>query len=169
MNLDYCLAELTRNAAAIQHLVEGVDADQARWKPNPESWSILEVICHLADEERADFRTRVRFVLSGTEGDPPPIDPQGWVTDRGYNERDLGESLRDFLRERQDSLAWLRGLSDPNWDSAYTASWGTILAGDLMVAWVAHDLLHVRQLVELKWVYGAGQFAPYNQGYAGDW
>jgi len=39
----------------------------------------------------------------------------------------------------------------------------------LFVAWVAHDLLHLRQLVELKWAYGQTQYAPYSAGYAGDW
>lgn len=169
MNFDYCIQQLRVNAAAIQAMVEGVDAEQARWKPDAENWSMLEVICHLADEEREDFRTRVRFVLGGAAGDPPPIDPQGWVVARGYKQRDLGESLADFLRERRESLAWLEGLQHPNWDAIYTASWGSIRAGDLMVAWAAHDVLHLRQLTELKWAYGLTQFAPYDPHYAGEW
>jgi hypothetical protein len=75
----------------------------------------------------------------------------------------------DFVRERENSLMWLRELSNPNWENTYTASWGSIRAGDLMVAWVAHDILHLRQLVELKWAYGLTQYAPYSPQYAGDW
>lgn len=169
MNLDYCLRQLTTNTAAIQQMVSGVEDEQARWKPDAESRSILEVINHLADEEREDFRARVRFVLSGVPGDPPPNDPIANVTERRYNTRDLGASVADFLDERENSLIWLKGLSEPNWDSTYTASWGSIRAGDLLVAWVAHDVLHLRQLVELKWAYGLTQYAPYSAEYAGEW
>lgn len=169
MNFDYCLGQLSTNAAAIQHLVKGVDAEQARWKPIPDSWSILEVINHLADEEREDFRARVDFILAGKKGDPPPNDPIGNVTARRYNERELGASLADFLSEREQSMAWLNGLESPQWDNTYTASWGSIRAGDIMVSWAAHDLLHIRQINELKWAYGQSQFAPYSADYAGEW
>ncbi len=169
MDINYCMNELERNARAIEVLVSGIESPQARWKPNPDSWSILEVINHLYDEERDDFRTRVRHVLTGALGDPPPIDPVGWVTARDYNTRDLAESVSNFRAERANSLAWLTGLNDPDWESTYTASWGSIRAGDLMVAWTAHDLLHVRQINELKWAYGATEFEPYTARYAGDW
>jgi hypothetical protein len=169
MNFAYCFNQLSRNAVAIQHLIDGIDIDQARWKPDAEKWSILEVICHLADEEREDFRTRVRHVLSGAAGDPPPIDPANWVIERDYNHRDSPASLDDFLTERQNSLSWLKSLQNPNWDATYTASWGSISAGDLFTAWVAHDVLHLRQLVELKWAYNLTQFTPYDPHYAGHW
>lgn len=169
MNLDYCLNQLAVNAVAIQQLVAGVDAEQARWKPAPDRWSILEVINHLADEEREDFRARVEFILSGAPGDPPPIDPVAKVTERSYNTRDLHESLSDYMRERQKSLEWLKGLSNPQWDNTYTASWGSIRVGDMMVSWAAHDLLHLRQINELKWAYNLLQYAPYSVDYAGDW
>jgi hypothetical protein len=36
-------------------MLRGVTEAQARWKPAPEEWSILEVINYLCDEEREDF------------------------------------------------------------------------------------------------------------------
>jgi hypothetical protein len=169
MNFDFCVSQLTHNAVAIQHLVEGIDPEQARWKPNAESWSVLEVINHLADEEREDFRTRVRHVLAGSTEPAPPIRPGAWVTERSYNTRDLSTSVADFLRERQASLDWLKGLQNPNWDTTFTRPEFSIRAGDLMVAWAAHDVLHLRQLVELKRAYSLTQFAPYSPDYAGEW
>ena len=56
MNFDYCIEQLTVNATALAALTAGIDAEQARWKPSPETWSVLEVVNHLADEEREDFR-----------------------------------------------------------------------------------------------------------------
>jgi hypothetical protein len=170
MNLSYCIGQLSANTAAIQHLVLTVSDEQARWKPSTSDWSALEVINHLADEEREDFRTRFRHILSGASGDPPPIRPQEWVIERGYNQRDLQASLDDFLSERQRSLEWLRQLTDPPLDNRYQSPQGwSISAGDMLVSWVAHDVLHLRQLVELKWAYQLQQFAPYSPQYAGDW
>ncbi|MBK6767783.1 MAG: DinB family protein [Ardenticatenales bacterium] len=166
MNLDAAREQLAANADAIAALVRPVDGDGARWKPSPEAWTILEVVCHLADEERDDFRTRVALTLQDPTLPWPPIDPGGWVTARDYASRDLGAALADFLAERERSLAWLGGLAsagvdgaadrlvDPAWDNAARHPAGfTIRAGDLMASWLAHDLLHVRQIVELR--YGA--------------
>jgi len=170
MNLNYCLNQLSVNAAAIQRLVEGVDSDQACWKPTPDDWSILEVINHLLDEEREDFRFRLRHLWSGADGPWPAIAPQKWVTVRDYNHRDLSESLANYLHERQRSLDWLAKISGTDWQTRYQhPPLEGLSAGDLLVSWAAHDVLHLRQLVELKWAYGRMQFAPYSPDYAGEW
>jgi hypothetical protein len=157
------------NAARIRALVQEVSDEQARWKPDPASWSILEVVNHLWDEERHDFRVRLDITLHRPDQPWPPIDPGGWVTARAYNQRSLGPSLEGFLAERQASLAWLRGLEAPDWEASYQAPWGPIRAGDLMAAWVAHDLLHTRQLVELHWAHTTAALDPYDVRYAGTW
>jgi hypothetical protein len=168
MQFSVLIQELANGAQVIRQLVSGFTPDEARFKPDPQSWSALEVICHLYDEEREDFRQRLDIILH-RPGDPwPPIDPAGWVTQRGYNERDLEEMLESFLEERQRSLNWLRGLS-PNWESVYQAPFGTVKAGDMFAAWVAHDGLHTRQLAELRRVRVENLTQPYDLQYAGDW
>ncbi len=55
-------------------------------------------------------------------------------------------------------------------DEAVTQTpWGSIRAGDMLAAWVAHDLLHTRQLVELRWAYTTSAVLPFRVNYAGDW
>lgn len=169
MDFDVLVSQMGDNAARIGALVRSVSDHQARWKPDPASWSILEVINHLYDEEKEDFRVRLDITLHRPDQPWPGIDPQGWVTQRRYNERDLAESLNGFLAARKESLAWLKGLSSPNWEAVYDAPFGVIRAGDIFAAWVAHDLLHMRQLVELQWAYTTAQIAPYSAEYAGDW
>jgi len=169
MDVDRLLLQMAEDTARISALVRGVSDQQARWKPDPDSWSMLEVINHLLDEERSDFRVRLDYTLH-RPGEPwPPIDPGGWVTERSYNQQDPELSLARFLAEREASVTWLRGLSAPDWDTAYEAPWGPIKAGDLLASWVAHDLLHMRQLVELHRAYTMAQLAPYKPDYAGDW
>jgi hypothetical protein len=169
MDVEGLAARMADNAARIQALVHGASDQQARWKPDPASWSILEVVNHLLDEERNDFRVRLDNTLHRPGEKWPPIDPGGWVTERKYNEKDPEVSLDHFLSEREVSLAWLRDLATPQWETTYEAPFGSIRAGDILAAWVAHDLLHMRQLVELHWAYTTAQLEPYSTQYAGEW
>jgi hypothetical protein len=169
MVLEYIFKSLAVNARRIQVMAEDISEEQACWKPEPESWSILEVINHLLDEEKLDFRIRLDITLHRPGEEWPAINPPMWVTERRYNEKDLGESLAGFIVARKDSLSWLRSLQSPNWESSYEAPWGRMRAGDLLAAWAAHDLLHMRQLVELHWAYVAKKIQPYRTLYAGEW
>jgi hypothetical protein len=162
--------QLATTAACIRALTGDVGPEQARWKPSPEKWSILEVVNHLADEEGEDFRTRLDLTLHHP-GEPwPGIDPQGWVGARGYAERGLGESLDRFLGERERSLAWLGTLGDADWERAYVhPGAGRITAGSLLASWMAHDLLHIRQITRLRYEYLAVRAHPHSPAYAGPW
>ncbi len=168
--LDGLLARLAANAEAIAALARAVPADQARWAPSAEEWSILDVIGHLEDEEREDFRTRVRLTLADPEADWPPVDPARWVTARGSQPRELASALDAFLRERHTSLAWLASLRNPDWGLAHRhPRIGPMTAGEVLIAWVAHDHLHLRQLNELHWQWLSRSATPRSLDYAGGW
>jgi len=168
-SFEFLRSQMANNARRIQQLIEGVSEEQGHWKPDAETWSILEVLNHLLDEEKLDFRVRLDITLHHSEEPWPPIDPAGWITARKYNQRDIKASLQEFLQERESSLAWLKGLVEPNWKAEYQAPFGQIAAGDLFASLVAHDLLHMRQLVELQWAYTIAQTNPYRTLYAGTW
>ena len=93
MDVRQIVARMEENAQVILHLAAGVSQEQARWRPTPDDWSLLEVINHLYDEEREDFRARVDCMLHRPDEEFTPIHPGAWVTERRYNERDLAESL----------------------------------------------------------------------------
>jgi hypothetical protein len=169
MGLDTLTSQLDRNAHILHSLVQGITEEQARWKPSPDAWSSLEVVCHLGDEEREDFRAHLDLILHHANQPWPSIDPRGWVTQRGYNQRELAKSVEEFLDARKASLEWLNGLEDPDWEATYTMPWGGLKAGDMAASWVAHDLMHTRQLVELRLANTQRLAAPYSTKYAGAW
>src|SRR5262249_22287391 len=140
MDLPWAIQQLTAHCATICQLCEGISVEQSRAKPQPEAWSILEVVNHLVDEEREDFRQRLDLTRHRPEVDWPPIDREGWVTSRAYQQRDLRQSLAAFTAERQRSIEWLQALDNPDWHRARIHPSGfTLHAGDLLSAWVAHD------------------------------
>ncbi|MCB8925095.1 MAG: DinB family protein [Ardenticatenaceae bacterium] len=170
MDFAACQEQLRQNGDLIRQLVADITEAQAKLKPSPGDWSILEVLNHLYDEEREDFRQRLDYILH-RPGEPwPPTDPQGWVTSRQYNARDLSSSLQNFLDERQKSLAWLASLDHPNLDQTETHPvMGDFQAGDMLGSWVVHDILHLRQLIELKHFLLETLVRPYDTRYAGEW
>lgn len=161
--------ELVNSTEIIRALIANISQDEARIKPSPEAWSMLEVICHLYDEEREDFREHLDFILHRQNKEWHQIDPQGWVTSRKYNEQDFVEMQMKFFDERGKSLDWLIDLSEVDWDITYTSKYGSVPAGEMFAAWAAHDNLHIRQLVELKRYHIEQVTQPYGIGYAGDW
>ena len=162
--------QMERNAETIRHFVAGIGVEQAHWKPTVDDWSMVEVINHLYDEEREDFRQRIDYVLHRPGEAWPPIYPGGWVTERHYNQRMLTESVADFIRERQQSIYWLSNLSESDWDKAEINPAGfSLSAGDLLASWLAHDYLHLRQLCELHYRWVDTQALPKSVRYAGDW
>jgi hypothetical protein len=168
MDISQIQKQLQVNLDAISALVSPVSAEQAVWKPSPDDWSILEVINHLYDEEMEDFPARIRFILDSREGKWPSIDPRGWVTERRYNQRQLAESVQNLINARENNLTWLRGLEHPDWGKTYPADFGPLSAGDLCASWVAHDFLHLRQLIELNYYFHNRRIQPYSPLYAGD-
>jgi len=169
MNLQYFIQRFSNNRGVFESLLRDVGLEQARWKPTADKWSMLEVVNHLYDEEREDFRQRLQLTLADPGQSWPPINPREWVNTRGYNERDLAASLKNFLAERDSSLEWLRQLTDPNWQNSNEGPNGRLSAGDLLAAWLAHDFLHIRQLARLQWQYTGELAAPYQTTYGGPW
>ncbi len=162
--------ELTQSTEMIRALLAGTSQEDARMKPSKSSWSILEVTCHLYDEEREDFREHLDFILNRQDKDEwHPIAPQAWVKLRKYDEQDFKTMKAKFFRERNKSLVWLKGLEKADWNIKFKTKWRTMSAGDMFASWVAHDNLHIRQLTELRRARIKRISKPHHIQYAGEW
>lgn len=159
---------LRHNAATFRSLLAGTDKPLHAFRYAPGKWNLLEIVCHLYDEEREDFRARVKHILENHDKPMPPIDPVAWVKDRDYASQNFDERLSLFLEERNQSVAWLHGLQNPPWDNAYIhPKAGPMTARFILANWLAHDYLHFRQITRNLYEFlkaGAG-----NVDYAGNW
>ncbi len=74
----HIIKNLANNAATFASLLNQANDEEYLFKPDANSWCMLEVISHLVDEEVEDFRTRVRMVLQ-SPAEPPKRRPTlGW-------------------------------------------------------------------------------------------
>lgn len=169
MDHAYHIAQLARHRGIFERLLTGLSEEEIRWKPAPEKWCLLEVVCHLYDEERDDFRARLHHVLTTPDQPLPKTDPVGWVTERKYMEQDFHAVLERFLAERGATLVWLNGLQSPKWKQVHVhPKVGPIPAELFLPNWVAHDLLHFRQINALRYGHLAA-ISTVPLDYAGDW
>jgi hypothetical protein len=155
----------------LRGLVGMVPDEQARFKPPSGAWSILEIVCHLGDEEVDDFRTRLKLTLEDPAAPWPGIDPEGWARDRMYNSQEVAPALERLVRERRESIRWLRSLESPDWAVTVMRPHGPMRAGDLLVSWAAHDALHIRQIAKRMYELAGEDGKPegYVGRYAGEW
>jgi DinB superfamily len=160
-------AELARFPATLQSVVTGLDAQGWRARPAPREWAAVEIVCHLRDEEVEDFGARLRVIVAGGTAFAP-IDPEGWAVERRYLDADGPATLDELTRRRAASVAWLASLAPERLERAVDHPRAGRLSGlDLLAAWVAHDRLHLAQLVATLARQWAGRWAPLRSEYAG--
>lgn len=169
MDSEAIINQLSRNCSTFAGQLLSLTKDEYTWRPAPDKWCLLEVVCHLVDEEVEDFRQRVQTTLETPGEQPPAIFPEKWVKDRNYMEENYVLKVAQFLEERSKSIAWLQGLTEPNWENAYEHdSLGTLSAGLFLENWLAHDYIHLRQILLLRMQYFKEQ-ASSDLSYAGNW
>lgn len=161
--------QLSKNIEVFKLLLFNIGKDEIHFKASDKKWSVLEIVCHLYDEEIEDFRFRTKHILETPKQSMPSINPEGWVKQRAYANQDYYNKINEFVTERNESINWLNSLSNPKWNNVYNhTSLGEISAYQMLANWVAHDLLHIRQLTNLKHQY-VKSISEQSLTYAGDW
>ncbi|MFD0864146.1 DinB family protein [Sungkyunkwania multivorans] len=162
------IEQLANNREVFVGLLKNINQQRQLWRPSPEKWCLLEIVCHLYDEERDDFRFRTQWCLERPDETPPPFDPIVWVVERDYSEQDYNEMLLKFNAERDRSIDWLRGLKDAPWENGFThPKLGRMTARTYLVNWLAHDYLHIRQILRYRFELLKQQGEDLR--YAGNW
>ncbi|WP_187388285.1 DinB family protein [Seonamhaeicola marinus] len=163
------IVKLQQNQSVFKAILEGVTEQQYLWRPQPDKWNLLEIVCHLLDEEILDFKYRTKHTLEHPNTQAPGIDPEGWVLKHDYASKDYNTTLERFLEERTTSIAWLRTLEHANWENVYQhPQLGPITAKEFLNNWLAHDYLHLRQINRYHYLYFKAN-SDTSIDYAGNW
>lgn len=161
--------QLAINKATFSSILTNPNPEIIQWRPSPEKWSWLEIACHLYDEECEDFRARIRSCFDAPDQPFKSIDPAGWMKSRNYGKQDYSSKVEAFLSSREESITWLRNLHDPNWMLGNDHQhFGRMSARMLLCNWLAHDYLHIRQLIRYQFLHLGGS-VDIKLDYAGTW
>lgn len=119
-----------------------LDADEG-----PDTWSPRVIAGHLVHGERTDWMPRVHRLLE--HGESLPFEPFDRFAQLAEGPRPLTELLDAFAEARAASLEDLAALdlgpADLDRRGSHPAL-GVVSLGQLLSAWVAHDLAHLAQI-----------------------
>lgn len=169
MRFEDILNQLENNKQVFENLLRYLPENKYLWRPKPEKWCLLEIVCHLLDEEIYDFRARVKHALKTPEKALATTDPEGWVKERNYVSKNYQETLKSFLKERDTSVQWLREQNDVDWSNTLSHPELGALSAELFLRnWLAHDYLHIRQILRYKFEFLKSS-SEIDLNYAGAW
>lgn len=138
---------LQATPSRLESRLEGIRRPLLTRRPAPTSWSILEVVAHMADAELA-MAWRIRNVLASPGIELAWFDQDRWAAELGYNSRSLRPQLALFRALREGNLALLRSVPQRRWQACYGVHElrGRQTVADFVRMEAAHDLAHLRQI-----------------------
>lgn len=149
--LELGLEILSRTPDTIRSLLAGLPDPLIRDDEGPDTWSPYHVVGHLLHGERTDWLARAERILE--HGETRPFEPFGRfaMLDEGAD-RDIAELLDDFHDARDLNLERIRQIlaTEPDLEMRGThPDFGPVTLGQLLAAWVVHDLNHLAQVARV--------------------
>jgi hypothetical protein len=143
------LTMLAATPARIADLTAGLTPAQLRTPPQPDEWSVNDVLAHL----RACADVRGGSVVAILNQDHPTlraVNPRTWIKQTDYLEQEFQPSFQAFAKQRADLLAVLEPLPPDGWlRSATVTGAGRPLERTVLhyAEWVAiHERPHIKQI-----------------------
>jgi hypothetical protein len=149
--LDEARAILARTPRTLDAMLRDLPAAWAMTNEGPGTWTPFDVVGHLTHADRTNWLSRARTILE--HGDARSFD----AFDReGQFKRPDGETLAgrldEFAAVRRESLDGLDALHLTSASLARTGrhpQLGAVTLGELLAAWVVHDLDHISQITRV--------------------
>lgn len=140
--------ELIGNVAALFGMLTEVQPHHWNQHPDPDEWSILQIICHLLESEHTVQRPRLQRILS--ESNPFLSQPKPPPGPRDMQCSGNGNHLAaQFKREREKTIDLLSGLSAADWlRPARHSIFGPTTLLEMAHFTAQHDRLHLNQLCQ---------------------
>ncbi len=105
---------LAATLAAFQERTSGLPEELVGRRPQPEEWSVAELLGHLWDAELA-YSFRARSILAQEQPRLPAYDQDAWAT---LARPPFAELLASFAALRSANLALIRGTPAALWERA---------------------------------------------------
>ncbi len=144
------IEDYLQGPATLRQAVAGLDAEALTARPVPGMWSILEVVCHLADSEQA-YCHRMKRVIAEEKPLLPGYDETRFAASLAYHERDLEEELSLLESMRTQMVRVLRNVPESAWSrKGVHTEQGMMTLEDLLRTEAEHIPHHVTFIEEKR-------------------
>lgn len=147
---NYLLSGLEANPNVLHHLLKDLGAEDARWdtRPDPERFTLREMVAHLADWEPINL---MRLTRMRDEENPfiPDIDEGEIAIKNNYAASDPIASVTQYVEGRKAVVAFLRELPEEAWQRiAQREFLGEMDIAAQATLILGHDGYHLQQTLD---------------------
>lgn len=140
---------LQSNPQKIQQLVGGVSLAKLHARPEPQEWSMNEILAHLRSCGDV-WGDCIRIILSEDQPTIVATNPTTWIKRTNYPEIPFDQSLVDYLSQREALLKVLLPLPESDWErkAVVTVSGKPFIRTvHFYASWLAtHERSHLRPI-----------------------
>ena len=150
MDLNRATATLSRTPGVLRALVAGLPTEWVHRDDGPGTWSAYDIVGHLLLADGSNWLPRIRTILA--HGGERPFQPFDREAMRGWDREPVGALIARFGQARAASVATVEGLGLTGADldrRGRHPEMGEVTLGQVLAAWVAHDLTHIGQVAEV--------------------
>jgi len=127
-------------------LLKGQSKAAQRKRPEPDRWSIAEILAHLADAELA-FSWRIRLMLGANGTVVQAYDQDAWAAYSNYPKQDPKLSLEAYRIQRERNIQLLRLIPKEMWENfGMHEERGRESITRLTEMMAGHDINHLMQV-----------------------
>jgi len=130
----------------IAALIKGVTKKKLAARPQPDKWSVIEILAHLADAEVV-HAFRLRMILGSSGAPIQGYDQEVWAKYSDYSKHDPALSLESLRVNRERSLRLLKSLPRGMWDNfGMHSERGKETVTRVTEMMAGHDINHMNQI-----------------------
>jgi hypothetical protein len=149
--LSELLGALAKTPDRVAELASGLDARTLRERPEPDEWSMQEVLAHLMELESRLFLPRFRLMATQDHPRFPSFDPIAWASERDRREGRFEDDLATFRRARAETLAYLATLPPGAAERpGLSGHFGPLTLAQYATHEADHDLEHLAQMRDAR-------------------
>lgn len=147
---NYLMGALEGAPDVFEHILAGVTDEEIDRRPDPNRFSIREIMAHLAEWEPI-YHERMRRIRDEDEPVLPNYDEGQLAIDHDYAHKDLAEQIRLFRSGRTENMAFLKSLQPAEWHRVGNRpEIGNVTIEAIAILMPLHDAYHIRQIGEWR-------------------
>lgn len=146
---DNLTASYAAQAGELEGLIFAVSPETIVRQPGENRWSILQIVCHLADAELL-ASVRIRRIITGDRAKLWGYRQEVWADRLSYQHRKIEAVVARFALLRRENAELLTGLSDAVWDqTGEHEQYGVLSLQQLIEDYLVHTSKHLDQIKQV--------------------
>lgn len=143
------VSDYTTQADELERVISAASAETIVYQPGENRWSILQVVCHLADAELL-ASVRIRRLITQDRTRLWGYQQEIWADRLGYQRRNIQTVLSRFTMLRRENGELLAEQPDSVWEqTAEHDLYGVLSLRQWIEDYLDHTAKHLNQIREL--------------------